>query len=525
MKIKLIIILIVFSSWGLTAQDATTTLEGKVTFVTSNNVYVRFDSTDAIPIGAKLLFDGSECLEVTEKSSTSVVCIVINDCIITNGASTTYKTTISEEPTSEKIEDNVDETIPAEVVIPKEIDIKKESQYKENIRGRVAAASYNTFSKLRDDRHRLQFRFSLNANHINDGKFSVESYITYRSILSAPEDYSGRTSIFNIYNLNSTYDATPTLSINVGRRINPKASTFGANDGLQIEKYFGSFYVGGVVGFRPDFYDYGFNSDLLQYGGYAGFETTASDFYSTTTLGAMEQTNNGATDRRYLFFQHSSTIARNFNLFGSMEMDIFGGDTGGSRLTNLYLSARYRISKAANVMVSYDSRKQIVYYETFQSNIDMILDDDLARQGIRARVNVRPAKILWAGISYSSRFRSDNQNKSDNVYGYATLTKIPGIGGRLNVSYNVNSSNYLTSNIVSVRHSRELFKNKLTGEIYFRSAAYDYKNQETKYDQNYYGLVLGYRITRTWQLSFSGELSQLDDDNTLRFYTILTKRF
>ena len=525
MKIKFIAILFICSTSSLVAQDAANTMEGKVTFVTSNNVYVRFEATEEIEVGAILIFNGNECLEVTQKSSNSVVCVVINSCVISKGDTITYKISPVEDSPSEIIEDNVDESIPAEVVLPIAAATKKESIYKENIRGRVAAASYNTFSKLREDRHRLQLRFSMNANHINDGKFSIESYITYRSILSTPENYNGRTSIFNVYNFNATYDATSSLSINVGRRINPKASTFGANDGLQIEKYFGHFYLGGVVGFRPDFFDYGLNTDLLQYGGYAGFETTSKEFYSTTTLGAMEQTNNGATDRRYIFFQHSSTISSNLNLFGSMEMDIFGGDAGGSRLTNLFLSARYRFSRAANVMVSYDSRKQIVYYETFQSNIDMILDDDLARQGLRARINVRPIKIVWAGISYSSRFQNDSQNKSDNIYGYGTLTKIPSIGGRLNVSYNVNSSNYLTSNIISVRHSRELFKNKLSGEIYFRNANYDYKNQEEKYSQNYYGLVLGYRMSRTWQLSFSGELSTLRDENNLRFYTILTKRF
>ena len=527
---KLLSILVLYISFVscLYAQDNQGTQSGTVTFVTSNNIYVKFDNTDSIAIGDELFFNGSPCLKVSEKSSSSVVCTLLNNCVIDKGATIMHTPVETEIPT-EIIEDNVDETIPAEVVQPKEPLERKESLYHENIRGRISIASYNNSSNMREDRHRMQSRFSLNANHISDGKFSIESYLAYRNELATPENYTGRTNIFNIYNLNGTYDATPSLSISLGRKINRKASTFGANDGLQVEKYFQNFYIGGIVGFRPDFADYGFNSDLLQYGGYVGIQSTSENFYSTTTLGAMEQTNAGATDRRYVFFQHNSTIARNLNLFGSAELDIFSPkdsiSSNGSRLTNLYLSLRYRFSRAANIMASFDSRKRIIYYETFQNDIERLLDDDLARQGIRIRLNVRPIKVIWAGASYSSRFQSDDQNKADNIYGYATLTKIPKLGGRINVSYNMNSSRYLKSNILSVRHSRELVKNKLNTDFYFRMADYDYESQTIQYQQNFYGIQLGYRISRSWQLSFSSEFVTLNDENSMRFYTQLTKRF
>ena len=257
-----------------------------------------------------------------------------------------------------------------------------------------------------------------------------------------------------------------------------------------------------------------------------GVETNSKTFRSTTTIGAMEQTNNNATDRRYIFFQHSSTIARNLGLFASSELDIFNpnGDTS-ARLTNLYASLRYRFSRSANLLVSFDSRKRIIYYETFQSQIDQILDDDLARQGIRVRLNVRPAKKLWLGGSYSKRFQSDQQNKSDNYYGYLTFTDLPWIGGRLNVSYNINQSNYLTSNILSVRYSRYLFKDVLFAEFYYRMADYDYENQETTYAQNFYGTNLNFNFAKTWQFSLSGEFSQFEEENNIRIFAQLTKRF
>ncbi|WP_114490812.1 hypothetical protein [Candidatus Ulvibacter alkanivorans] len=525
-KILLFILLFIGISHASYAQEGTKTLSGTVSFITSNNVYVKFDSTEEVKIGDFIELNGNNCLKVTDKSSSSVVCTIENACVIEKGDVVTY--TFSKQPEEEATEEPADEVvIPAETDnVPTTPSEEKEETYKEQIRGRIAASSYNAFSNLREDRHRLMTRFSLNANHIGDSKFSAETFMAYRNIItSAESNYTGRTSIFNVYNLNLRFDATESLSITAGRKINRKASSVGAVDGLQVEKYFGNFYVGAMGGFRPDFQDYGFNADLLQYGGYFGIETKSKEFFSETTLGAMEQTNAGNTDRRYIFFQHSSTIGNDLNLFSSMELDIFGNTGNETRLTNLYLSARYRFGRAVNVMVSYDTRKRIIYYETFETEIERLLAEDLARQGLRARINIRPFKRILAGFSYSSRFQSDNQNKSDNIYGYATLTKIPGIGGRLNASYNINSSNYLTSNILSVRHSRGVFKDKLQTEFYYRLANYEYENRITNFSQNYFGTVLSYNISKTWQFSISGELAQFEEENNYRFYTRLTKRF
>ena len=308
-------------------------------------------------------------------------------------------------------------------------------------------------------------------------------------------------------------------------------SGLGPIDGLQLEKYFGNFYVGLVGGSRPNFENYGIDTSLLQYGGYLGVETDIREFRSLTTLGFMEQTNSGTTDRRYIFFQHNSTIGGKFNLFSSMEVDIFGGPSDAqfqgdqTRLTNLYISGRYRISRAANIMLSYDSRRRVIYYETFQNQLERLLDNDLARQGLRARINVRPAKLLWVGISVGRRFQSDEQNKSNNFYGYATYTKLPKIGGRVNISYNRNQSNYLTSNIGAIRYNRLFLNNQLQGELYYRLADYTYTNRAENFTQHYFGSSVSVQFGRSWQFSLSGEYAKFNRENNVRLYTRLVKRF
>ena len=520
-----IIVFIVFT-YNVFGQDNAPVLKGNVSFVTTNNIYVKFENTQTIAIGdsLKLSSTNAACLIVKSKSSSSCVCQVVNDCEIQKGDEVLFVNTPKEkvEPTAPKTE-----FIP---VVQYATETITDPIYKENIRGRISASSYSNILSKRDDRHRIMSRLSVDADHIKGSKFSFNTYLNYRYILDQAETSSLKNnSYLRVYNLGARYDASPTLSFTLGRNINPKISSIGAIDGLQVEKYFGKSYAGAIVGFRPDIFDYGFNADLLQYGGYVGTITDTDDFYSQTTFGAIEQRSNGDVDRRYVYLQHSSTIFKNLNVFSSMEMDIFSKVNNTTknniRLTNLYVSARYRFNRALNMMISYDSRKQIIYYETFQTDIERLLDDDIARQGARARINFRPYKNILIGVSYSKRFQSDNGNKSDNIYGYVTLTKVPNIGGRLSLTYNRNESNYLLSNIGGARYSRGFLNGRLNTDLYYRLVFYDYTSGMESLQQHYMGTNLSYNINRKLLISISGELSTFNDENNIRIYSRIVQRF
>ena len=535
MKCKFNFILVfVFLCFIVSGQESSQLIKGQVSFITSNNVYVKFDNTSTINVGDTLQVSGMNigCLLVKNKSSSSVVCSIINNCEINKGDEVLH---IISKNTEEILEDKSDRnkvTIIEDIAVKKEGQ-KKESLYKERIKGRISASGYSTLSNIRKDRHRIMSRFSIYADHIADSKFSFESYLSYRQNIYAEETTTPvKNEFFKVYGLSARFDAHPTLSFVVGRKINPKISSLGAIDGLQVEKYIGKNYIGAIAGFRPDIYDYNFNSDLFEYGGYIGRRSDHKNFFSETTLGFLEQRNAGEIDRRYTYFQHSSTIFKKLYLFSTLELDIYnrvnGLTSNDIRLTNLFASARYRFNRYFNATLSFDSRKRILYYETFQTEIERLLDDDIARQGVRIRINGRPTDNVNAGFSYSKRFQSDDQNKSDNIYLYLGLSKIPGIGGRVSVNYNVNSSNYLQSNVLSLRHSRTLIKNKLNADFYYRLVNYIYLNSNifnTTLNQNYYGANLSLYITRKLMLSVSGEYSNTDQENNYRIYTKLVKRF
>lgn len=510
----------------VSAQEKRPTLQGKVSYVTSSNVYVRFENTESISIGdtLKSLNDNRliPCLVVKNKSSISCVATPISDCTFTAGDPITY------DPRS--VQPN-GKTPPTEVRasqrVPQQVDGIRS---KGKVRGGISAASYSTLSKIHGNDTKAMYRFSLAAPRIGGSRFSFDTYMNYRQTFLSTD--SGRVhpkDVFNIYNLAFQYDASPTMSFVLGRKINQKISSIGAIDGFQGEKYFGNFYVGLLAGFRPDIIDYKFNSKLLQYGGYIGLKLEKKAISSFTTLGMLEQTNNGSIDRRYAYFQHSSSIGSKLNLFSSFELDLYNqvnaDSTGNPRLTNLYIFVTYRISKKVDLGLAYNSQRRILYYETLKTEIERLLDDDIARQGIRATVNVRPAKYIIVGGSYNKRFQANNLNKSDNINGYFTLSKIPAIGGRLFINYNKNTTSYSRSDIFSFRHSRTIITNRLECDFYYRMANYNYLASEEKTRHQYFGTSLTYRITGKMVFDVLGEYATTSEQDNYRINARITQNF
>lgn len=521
------LLLVLFTS--LFGQKTSKELSGVVSFTTSQNVYVKFASTADIQIGDTLSLANQACLVVGSKSSTSCVCSRIGDCNPEKG------TTILFRPKAKAIVKAQDEVPQAsvpqaeETPEPESESEVEEEKSRQKIRGRVTLSSYNNISATRNNRNRFMARFSLDADHIKDSDFSFETYLNYRHIIPAnTETFAVPTSYFRVYNLALTYAPKPDWTLTLGRKINPKTASLGAIDGLQVEKRFGNAYVGAIAGSRPDITSYSLNFNLLQYGGYVGFQTQQKQFYSQSTIGFLQQQNGGMIDRRYTYMQHSSTIGRKLSLFGSAELDLYsavnGVVTNDPRLTNLYASATYRFGSKASLMFSYDSRRRVLFYETFLTEIERLLQDDLARQGVRARINIRPIKYVNLGFSYARRFQSDQQNKSDNLHASASWSRIPAIDGRLSLTYNLNSSNYLKSNILAARYSRSIVKDVLDGDIYYRHATYTFGTNGKPRIQHYAGVNLSVRVNKKLRLGLSTEASFFNTETNYRAYVRLSRR-
>ena len=166
--LHLFFLLLLFSSC-IFGQEAEPVLEGLVSFVTSNNVYVKFVSTEAIRIGDHLELAGSNasCLLVKSKSSTSLVCSVVEGCSINKGDKVFYtpRITVEESETDETTLQENDKDMFRLAAAPPEVE-ETPDLYKEMIRGSISASSYSTLFSDRSDLHRIMTQFSLDAERL-----------------------------------------------------------------------------------------------------------------------------------------------------------------------------------------------------------------------------------------------------------------------------------------------------------------------------------------------------------------------
>jgi hypothetical protein len=514
-KIRLTISFVFCFAIFASGQNGKALLQGTASYVSSQNVYVKFASTEGIAVGDTLFTQKdslrSAALLVKDKSSTSCVCTnflpekpKVGDAFFAWVAQkeklpTPKKEALNETPktTQGTTESNLPKTAP--VVISPETEEKAAPDYKQKIKGRLSASSYSDFYG-ENVRHRMRYTFTMQGNNLNNSRFSTESYVAFRHTLGEWQAVKDNLNdAFKIYSLALKYDLDKSSSISLGRRINPRISSMGAIDGLQVEKGLGKFYLGAIAGSRPNYSDYSFDFSLPQMGAYVGYNTLKDSKQSQTTLGFIEQRNGGKTDRRFAYFQHSNTLLKDLSFFGSMEVDLYENVDGVSKtkasLTNLYASLRQRISKKTTISLSYDNRKNIIYYESYKSYIEQLIDNE-TRQGLRLNLNYHPFKLITWGVNASWRFQKGNPNLSKNLNSYLNFSRLPWLKATASISANFLQTPYINSKMYNLRLERDIVPGKLNGELYFRMVDYQYTTSELHIQQEVVGTSLSWNITR-----------------------------
>lgn len=247
-----------------------------------------------------------------------------------------------------------------------------------------------------------------------------------------------------------------------------------------------------------------------------------------TTVAFVDQKNAGYTDRRFTYLQHSNSIVNNLNLFGSAEFDIYRLENevanNSPRLSNLYLSARYRILSNLSMSVSYSARKNIIYYETYKSILDRLLESEM-QQGYNAQVSYRPLRKLSLGANAGYRNRKDDPKASTNAYLYATYAGVPVIDASVTLSATMLQTSYLDGKVYSASVNRDIWKQKVNATITYRYQDYRFVHSETSLLQHTGELSLNWNIIKKLALSINYE-GTFDKDYTFnRVYLQLTKRF
>jgi hypothetical protein len=519
----------------LHAQQSKNRIEGSVSYISGQSIYVKFESTQGMENGDTLFLNKNEIavpvLLVQHHSSISCLCKAIGDNSfkISDKIFVKVKSVRSELVTEIQAEEQIEKDVSEQVLISSEPEITK-TKVSQNVNGQLRLSSYSNFSNtISDDSYRFRYTFSMKASNISDSKLSAETYISFSHKLNQWDVIQENlNNALKIYSLAVKYDFNETTSLWAGRKINPKIANIGAVDGLQFQKQWNNFSVGAVAGTRPDFQDYGYNPKLFEYGAYIGQSHKVENGFIQTSLAFFEQRNGLNIDRRFVYFQHNNSFLKNVNIFSSFELDLYKLENGEPQntvnLISLYLSARYRISRRLSLFGSYDNRKNVIYYETFKNYANEVLQQ-ASRQGFRVRINYRPINYLNFGINSGTRFRKDDTRTTKTLNGYTTYSRIPVLNASFTLSANLMQTSYLDGQIYGARLSKEMLNGKIYGMLNYRWIKFDYANSDSKLNQNIGGIDFSYRFNKKLYLSVNYEATFQDNENYNRIYLNLRKKF
>jgi hypothetical protein len=531
-KLKLLLFILFYISLNasLSGQTNVTLYKGSISYISVQNVYVKFENTEGIHIGDTLYISQNNVLipvlTVSNLSSVSCVALPIGKYSLSVSTPIFGKRIAAKLPDETTTKESK-EAVSVNDQAMKET-VQKEIKIKPRTDGRLALSSYsNKSNSIADQRYR--YNFSLNAEHISNSNFSTETYLslTHKSteINQIGKDIN---KYLKIYSLALKYDLSKSTNISFGRKINMNMANIGAVDGLQFETGHRNFTFGAVAGARPDYFDYSFNPNLMQFGVFAGHNIQTDNGNMQTSLAIFDQMNKFKTDRQFAYFQHSNSLLKKLDLFCSFEFDFYTlvnmKPTTNFDLTSTYLSLRYKPLKKLSLFVSYDARKNIYYYETFKNQIDSIIDRE-SRQGLRFQFNYHPFKYFSWGASAGYRFQKSDPTPSINGNSYLSYSQIPLILTTLTINTTLLKSNYVDGMVYGASLSRDLFSGKIYTELEYRLVNYNYINSHISLRQDIAALSLSWRIAKKLTFSSNFEYTREPDNDYQRLYISLIQRF
>ncbi|MCG6914392.1 hypothetical protein LJE86_10795 [bacterium BMS3Abin03] len=485
-KYFLYILLLTIPSVSYSQIVKDSVITGKVNYQTTENIYVNFESTSGIQKDDMLFIKQGKKLKPAIKikyiSSKSVAGEIIGSTKFAKNDEVYAIIKIKED--EEQLTVNNGAGIIQEQVLQKSIEpeANQEILVTSEVKGRITMQSYSNFSNGSNsfDYQRWRYTFRLDAKHIGGSGLSYKQYINFAYRSNEWQNvHSNLGRALRIYDLTLNYEFTESTNLWFGRHINRKVSNLSAVDGLQFETKLSPFTTGLIVGSRPNFVDMGFNTKLFEYGIYVNRFDSVGQRGIENGLGYFEQTNNSKTDRRFLYYQHINTAIKNVRIFLSTEVDLYKNIPGKSKndfsLTSLFVSTNIRPSKYISFYLSYDARKNVIYYETFKNFIDSVFENE-TRLGFNTRVTVKPVNNLYVGMNYGYRFRKGDPKPSNNYGGYITYSRIPFVETGLTLSFTDLSSTYIKGEIFGAR----IYKDFNVG---FGVSAY-YSNTRYKFSQD-----------------------------------------
>ncbi len=359
-----------------------------------------------------------------------------------------------------------------------------------------------------------------------DVQVDVRARHTVQTVADGREFNDGQA---RVYRLNSRWRSTDDrYRLTVGRQFSNALTSISTFDGAELAYQTPRWGVGAFAGTQPAAGDYGFSTDIAEYGVYARLHTAPGGSAArwelvTAAIGSYDQ---GNINREYLALL-GRVMSSRASLQVQQDVDVNRGwkrDAGENAitLTNTFASTHLRVSRTVDLDAGYDNRRNIRLYRDFVSPETQF--DDAYRQGVWGGMGVQFARRYRASLSA----RNSRGGSSGDANTYTALATANGITpAQVNLRWR--STHYDNDANDGWLHSAGIGSSigaRLTLE-FFGGLRNDHSKLFSAGDSNttWFGADMDVDLGRSLYLNLSGEHNTGEEDSYNQVYSSVSWRF
>lgn len=431
---------------------------GIITFVSSQNFYAQFQSTEELQINDTVYLVSNSLLAgvIKFKSSNSIAVGIISKV----GVGDSVFVFMKNSPTN-KTEESFDRTF-AETNLNQKTNLHNlQKNPVKSYSGKISFQFDGYSNRLKDfSRYKIKSRYS-NNNFIMENlslDFNVQLNINSQNQNFKKEIFKENFKIFQFY---FAYQLNKNLNLGFGRLFNPLLRGLDAVDGFQLMMKDKKETYGIIAGSRPDVQNYWFNPKNAQAGLFYNRIDSINQMEMQNSFGFFEQTSNFKSDRRFIYFDHSNSFLPYTTAFFSVEIDFynFTNQTIKNEInfTSINSSFNVRFNRKLSLNLSLNTRKNIFYMQDYRNQIDSILTNNF-RDGFRISSSYFPIPEIRVSAHYNQS-KARKGNVSSRNAGVVLFFNAPFLeNSNFNLNYNNYNSAFLRGSSYSIMWSKNIFE-------------------------------------------------------------------
>ncbi|MDP6396413.1 MAG: hypothetical protein QF712_01775 [Candidatus Marinimicrobia bacterium] len=511
---RLLFLLIAIFSLAAGLEAETVKAEGKVTYLTADQVYVDIGSDVGVAVGDTLLvFRRNEELGpvvITNVARKSSVCQSLIPVEVFQ---------LGDRVVLEK--EAVPEPTPVEEVVEPTIEAAKPSKRQDRIlsqRGN-ASARYSMSSFSGGDQSARGIA-SLRYGLVLTSPFRSDIWLYGRGNLTESD--------FTLYQARFTVgDRRGKFYLQLGRIFAPELAGIGATDGVMLTSQMASaLSVGALGGFQPDPLRLSFDSKVKKVGAFVKFKQRTPSGSLDAVLSGVGQYAGKDVDREFIYGRLSGDYFNRKVTFSIYEtVDFYRGDSPANRGTVTPTSSQFSVGirpwKGLSIRSRYSDRRQIIYQVSGSTLPDSLFEDAL-RSGWYNSIRLSHDAFGSIQAGFNLRQQSDSDDRSElYLVNYRSNASAKGqifdVGG-----------SYLQNLLITGARGQLGFSapagKKMDLYAQYELFSYGYGNSVSDYRQHTISASLNWRIMKYLRGSLSLDYSKDEEFSIFYIYMGLNWR-